>query len=99
MKICFSFFYDILVYLTSWSDHLIHLQLVFDVLTQHQLFVKKSKCDFGVDQIEYLSHIISKGKVSMDVAKVACMLDWPTPQSIKELMGFLGLIGYYRRFI
>ena len=98
-KFVLVFFDDILVYSASWSDHLIHLQLVFNVLTQHQLFVKESKCDFGVEQIEYLGHIISKGKVSMDAAKVACMLDWPTSQSVKELKGFFGLTGYYRRFI
>ena len=69
------------------------------MLTQHQLFVKESKCDFGVNQIEYLGHIINKGKVFMDAAKVACMLDWPTPHSVKELRGFLGLTSYDRRFI
>ena len=70
-KFVLVFFDDILVYSKSWSDHLIHLQLVFEVLTQHELFVKESKCDFGVEKIEYLGHIISRGEVFMDEHKVS----------------------------
>ena len=93
------FFDDIHVYFEDWDNHLVHLQLVFDVLQQNQLYVKLSKCAFGDTKVEYLGHIISKGVVSMDPNKVACMLAWPTPTSTKELRGFLGLTGYYRRFI
>ena len=93
------FFDDILVYSPDWESHLVHLQMVFDVLQQNRLYVKLSKCDFGATKMEYLGHIISRGVVSMDASKVACMIDWPCPQSTKELRGFLGLTGYYRRFI
>ncbi|XP_016700078.1 uncharacterized mitochondrial protein AtMg00860-like [Gossypium hirsutum] len=71
----------------------------FGLLRQHQLFFKKRKCSFGTDQVEYLGHIISKCIVSMDKTKVKSVATWPIPVSIKELRGFLGLSGYYRRFI
>ena len=98
-KFILVFFDDILVYSESWSNHLIHLQLVFDVLSQHELFVKSSKCEFGAEQVDYLGHTISKGMVSMDDKKLAYIKEWPLPKSPKELRGFLGLTGYYRRFI
>ena len=98
-KTVLVFFDDILVYSESWSNHLIHLQLVFDVLSQHELFVKGSKCECGAEQVDYLGHTISRGVVSMDDKKLAYIKEWPLPKSPKELRGFLGLTGYYRRFI
>ena len=93
------FFDDILVYSANWTDHLMHLQIVFQILVQHQLFVKLSKCAFATTKIEYLGHVISKDGVAMDEDKIACIVKWPYPQSVKEVRGFLGLTGYYRRFI
>ncbi|XP_052483016.1 uncharacterized mitochondrial protein AtMg00860-like [Gossypium raimondii] len=69
------------------------------VIKKLLLFAKKSKCTFGATQVEYLGHVICRGTVSMDRAKIASVLDWPSPRSVKELRGFLGLSGYYRRFI
>ena len=93
------FFDDILVYSEDWSSHLSHLQQVFETLKHHMLFVKLSKCDFGATRVEYLGHVISAGEVSMDATKIEGVLDWPILTSMKELRGFLGLTGYYRRFI
>ena len=76
-----------------------YLKLVFSLLLQHHLYVKLSKCEFGVTQIEYLDHVISAGGVAMDHNKISCMLDWPVPTNIKEFRGFLGFTGYYQRFI
>ena len=73
------FFDDILVYSASWSTHLQHLQVVFELLLQHQLYVKLSKCDFGARKVEYLRHVISAQGVAMDQSKVACILDWLYP--------------------
>ena len=93
------FFDDILIYSTIWSNHLTHLHTVFDVLLHHQLVLKYSKCDFAATTIEYLGHIISKNEVAMYTQKVACMLQWPYPQSMKEICGFLRLTRYYHRFV
>jgi hypothetical protein len=69
------FFDDILIYSCSWADHLHHLCAVLTVLQQHQLFVKRSKCAFGVSSIAYLGHVISDTGVAMDLAKVQAVAD------------------------
>lgn len=98
-KIVLVFFDDILVYSKGWEDHLQHLNIIFSLMRKHQFFAKASKCAFGVQQIEYLGHIVSVNGVATDPEKIAAMVNWPTPKSLKELRGFLGLTGYYRRFI
>ena len=98
-KFVIIFFDDILIYSPTWNSHLQHLSLAFSVLLQHQLYVKLSKCDFGASQLDYLGHIICKEGVAMDDKKVAAIMNWPSPRTIKDLRGFLGLTGYYRRFV
>ncbi|KAI4302130.1 hypothetical protein MLD38_037914 [Melastoma candidum] len=93
------FFDDILIYSTSWADHLRHLRVVLAVLRQHRLFVKRSKCAFGVDSISYLGHVISEAGVAMDPTKVQAIHDWPQPRSARAVRGFLGLAGYYLKFV
>jgi hypothetical protein len=69
------FFDDILIYNTSWADHLRHLCAVLDTMRQHRLFVKRSKCSFGVDSVTYLGHVISSEGVATDPAKVRAIHD------------------------
>ncbi|KAF3641486.1 hypothetical protein FXO38_21615 [Capsicum annuum] len=98
-KFILLFFDDILIYSQTWNKHLQHLQTTLEILRSHVLFVKKSKCEFGVLQIDYLGHVISVEGVSMDMHKVESVLNWPPPTNLNLLRGFLGLVGYYRRFI
>jgi hypothetical protein len=98
-KFVLVFFDDILVYSPSWQSHLQHLEWVLQVLALHDLFAKLSKCSFGQREIDYLGHIVSGNGVSMDANKVKDVLAWPVPSNVKQLRGFLGLTGYYRRFV
>ena len=78
---------------------MVHVKQTLETLRHHQFFAKVGKCVFGQQELEYLGHIVSKEGVSADASKIQAMLDWPTPRSLKELRGFLGLTGYYRRFV
>jgi hypothetical protein len=93
------FFDDILIYRKTWSDHLTHVDQVLRLLSQHQVFLKQSKCAFGASEVEYLGHLVGKDGVRVDPKKIEAMQDWPHPKTLKSLCGFLGLTGYYRKFL
>ncbi|KAK4400825.1 Retrovirus-related Pol polyprotein from transposon.6 [Sesamum angolense] len=93
------FFDDILIYSTSCDTHLLHLTQVLQVLAANSLFTKLSKCTFGISSIDYLGHVISLVGVVVDPSKLQAIADWPLPQSITSLQAFLGLTGYYCRFV
>ena len=90
---------DILIYSRTMDEHVMHLELVLETLSRHQLVAKSSKCLFGQQSVEYLGHIISSQGVAVDPSKISAMVSWPTPTNLKSLWGFLALTGYYRRFI
>ncbi|KAA0043868.1 Retrotransposable element Tf2 [Cucumis melo var. makuwa] len=81
------------------NQHEKHLGMVFAVLRDNQLYANRKKCVFAHSQIQYLGHIISKKGVEADQDKVHSMLQWPQPKDVTGLRGFLGLTGYYRRFV
>jgi hypothetical protein len=90
---------DILVYSPSLEDHVSHLKQVFILLQHHQLSIKRSKCSFAQQSLEYLGHIISNKGVATDPGKIQAVQAWPTPVNVKQVRGFLGLTGYYKKFI
>ncbi|CAH9076384.1 unnamed protein product [Cuscuta epithymum] len=98
-KFVLVFFDDILVYSKTWAEHREQLDHVLSILKAHQFRANRKKCSFGQPRVEYLGHIISQAGVAMDPAKVSAVVEWPRPKSVREIRGFLGLTGYYRRFV
>jgi len=90
---------DILVYSKSEEEHAEHLRIVLCVLKENQLFAKLSKCEFWLREVSFLGHVISKGGISVDPSKVDAVLQWDSLKSVFEIRSFLGLVGYYQRFI
>lgn len=98
-KFALVFFDDILVYSPTLNDHVEHLSVVLSLLQKDQWKVKLSKCTFATRSISYLGHVISEAGVQRDPNKVTAVVNWPTPSNVKELRSFLGLAGYYRKFV
>jgi hypothetical protein len=90
---------DILVYSKSEEEHEHHLRLVLQVLREQQLYAKMSKCSFYQEHIHYLGHIISKQGIEIDPEKIEVIRGWLEPMNVSEVRYFMGLVGYYRRFI
>ncbi|KAL4012835.1 hypothetical protein IC575_029950 [Cucumis melo] len=93
------FFYDILIYGADITEHEKHLGMVFFVLRDNRLFANKKKCVIAHSKIQYLGHQISSKGVEADEEKIKSMINWPQPKNGTRLRGFLGLTGYYRRFV
>ena len=98
-KFVVVFLDDILIYSRNEEEHLGHLQLVLEKLREHKLYAKQSKCAFLLEEVEFLGHIVSKHGIKMDGAKVQAVAAWPSPANVRDVRSFLGLIGYYRKFI
>ncbi|GAU42300.1 hypothetical protein TSUD_136860 [Trifolium subterraneum] len=93
------FFDDILIYSKDWQTHLSHLNTVLNLLSENSLVANRKKCFFGQTSVEYLGHLITEEGVTVDPGKVVSVLQWPQPKNTKGVRGFLGLTGYYRKFI
>ncbi|XP_052726175.1 uncharacterized protein LOC128194658 [Vigna angularis] len=98
-KFMVVFIDDILIYSKSCEEHEEHLRLVLGVLRNKELYAKLSKCEFWMKEVQFLGHVVSAGGISVDPAKVRAVLDWESPRSVTEVRSFVGLAGYYRRFI
>lgn len=96
---CLVYLDDIIIYSKDFSSHLRDLKEVLDRLVEAEILLKPSKCRFGVEQVEYLGHIVSARGIAPDPKKVAKLKEYPKPTCINELRAFLGFAGYYRRFI
>ena len=90
---------NILIYSKNEEEHEQHLRIVLQRLRDHHLYAKFSKCEFWLDSVKFLGHTISSEGISIDPTKVEEVMDWNSPTSVHQIRSFLGLAGYYRRFI
>ncbi|KAI0493363.1 hypothetical protein KFK09_023479 [Dendrobium nobile] len=90
---------DILVYSASEDEHARHLRIVLETLRRHQLYAKFSKCEFWLKSISFLGHVVSGEGISVDPQKIQAVADWPRPTTVFEVRSFLGMAGYYRKFV
>ena len=93
------FFDDILVYSSSLEEHSEHLRIVLQTLRGRQLYAKLCKCQFWLDKVAFLGHVISDEGVSVDSQKIEAVVNWKPPKNVSEVKSFLGLTGYYRKFV
>ena len=98
-KFVLVFIDDILIYSKNEEEHKQHLKQVFEILREHKLYAKLSKCVFFTSRVEFLGHVISDEGVSVDPRKVTAVAEWPIPKDKTEVRSFLGLASYYRRFV
>ena len=98
-KFIVVFIDDILIYSKNEEEHREHLGIALRVLRDHQLYAKLSKCEFWLKEVKFLGHVVSSEGVAVDPSKVEAVLQWESPKSVTEVRSFVGLAGYYRRFI
>eukprot|EP00253_Pinus_taeda_P035458 PITA_35458 len=90
---------DILIYSRTVEEHQEHLRMVLQTLREHQLYAKFSKCDFFQEGIQYLGHVITKDGIDVDPEKIKAIMEWTVPKDVADIQSFMGLAGYYRRFV
>ncbi|XP_073121684.1 uncharacterized protein [Henckelia pumila] len=90
---------DILIYSKNKTEHAEHLRIVLQILRTEQLYAKLSKCEFWLDRVIFLGHVISGDGIYVNPSKVKAVINWPRPTSVPEIRSFMGLAGYYRQFI
>ncbi|XP_027156297.1 uncharacterized protein LOC113757091 [Coffea eugenioides] len=90
---------DILIYSKTREEHVKHLEIVLQILREYKLYAKFSKCEFWLEELSFLGHKVSKEGIAVDPAKVEAIMMWKQPETPTEVRSFLGLVGYYRKFI
>ncbi|GJV70014.1 reverse transcriptase domain-containing protein [Tanacetum coccineum] len=98
-KFVIVFIDNILIYSTSEEEHEVHLKMILDLLKKEKLYAKFSKCEFWLQEVQFLGHVVNHDGIHVDPSKVESVKNWKTPESPTEILSFLGLAGYYRRFI
>ena len=98
-KFVVVFIDDILIYLVTAEEHEKHLRIMLEKLRQNQLYAKFEKCEFWLEKVAFFRHVLTMDGVAMDPSKIEAVIEWKRPQNVTDIRSFLGLAGYYRRFI
>ncbi|GJY59097.1 putative reverse transcriptase domain-containing protein [Tanacetum coccineum] len=98
-KAVIVFIDDILVYFISKEEHEVYLQEVLKTLRIEKLYAKFSKCEFWLQEVQFLGHVINSEGLKVDPAKIEAVMNWQAPKNVGEIRIFLGLAGYYQRFV
>ncbi|GKD22817.1 putative reverse transcriptase domain-containing protein [Tanacetum coccineum] len=98
-KIVIVFIDDILMYLKSKEEHEIHLKLVLELLKKERMFAKFSKCEFLLQEVHFLRHVVNSNGIHADPRNIEAVKNWKAPKTPSKIRSFLGLTGYYCRFI
>jgi hypothetical protein len=98
-KFVVVFINDILIYSQNEEEHEEHLTMVLQWLREHQLYAKLSKYEFWISEVLFLGHIINQDELAVDPKKVVDILNWKAPRDVRGIKSFIGMAGYYRRFI
>jgi hypothetical protein len=98
-KFVMVYFDDILIYSKSLDEHIEHLHAIFGALRETRLFANLEKCTFCTDRVAFLGHVVTPQGIEVDEAKIEAIKSWPIPATLTQIQSFLGLVGFYRRFV
>ncbi|CAF1673354.1 unnamed protein product, partial [Adineta ricciae] len=96
---CLVYIDDVVIYSPTFEQHLVDLEKVFQALKEANLTLKASKCQFCRQEMHYLGHVVTSKGIKPDPNLIKSVIEFPQPKKIKDIQSFLGLTGYYRRFI
>jgi len=90
---------NFMIYSKDKEEHANHFRVVLSTLREHELYAKLKRCEFWLTKLTFLGHIVSKEGIKFDPQMIKVVTEWPNPTNVAELRSFLGLVGYYRRFV